>query len=389
MKPVVKILKYFLVWRILLFIPVILGGYLLGYGTSHPFFEITYYKVLPELLTSQIFTAWSNFDGVHYLNIVSDGYRTEARFFPLLSIIIFVFSLGNISYPFTYISALIVTNAIFALALIMFYKLLRLDYSDKISFQTIIYLLVFPTAFFFAAVYTEGLFLLLTVSTFYFVRRKNWLAASLTGMLLVLTRFVGIFIIPVLIYEYFITRKALLIAGKILRLKDHLIVLAMSLFVSSGLIIYSIFNYIKWGSFGYFLSAHSELDNGRTASSLVFPLQTLYRYFKILTSLPISQFEWWIALLEVMAFTLGIVLLLIAWKKKVRVSYLIFGFLAFLLPALSGTFSGLPRYLLVIFPIFIALSLIESKFLKVFYYAISGILLFVLLMYFSKGFYIA
>lgn len=382
MNPALRIFKIFLIWRTLLFIPVILGAYFLGYGTSHPFFEITYYKVLPEFLAYPIFTAWSNFDGVHYLNIASDGYRTEARFFPLLSIIIFAFSLGSISYPFTYISALIITNAIFALALIMFYKLLRMDYSDKVSFQTIIYILVFPMAFFFASVYTEGLFLLLTVSTFYFVRKKNWPAASLAGMLLVLTRFVGIFILPVLIYEYFIQTK-------ILKFKDYLSMLAMALFVSSGLIIYSIFNYIKWGSYQYFLTAQGELSNGRTVSGIVSPVQTVYRYFKILISLSPRQLEWSLALVEVLSFVFCVALLFVAWRKKVRLSYLIFATLTFLLPASSGTFSGLPRYVLVVFPIFIALSLIESKLLKIVYYTISGALSIYLLMYFTRGFFIA
>lgn len=382
MNPILKIFKIFFVWRLALFVPVILGAYFLGYGTSHPFFEITNYKVLPDFLNYPIFTAWSNFDGIHYLNIASDGYRTEARFFPLLSIIIFAFSIGDIFYPFTYLSALITTNIIFLLALVMFYKLLRMDYSEKISFQTIIYLLLFPTAFFFASVYTEGLFLLLTVSTFYFVRKKNWPAAGLTGMLLALTRFVGIFILPVLIYESFIQTK-------ILKFKDYLSMLAMALFISSGLIIYSIFNYFKWGSFQYFLIAQGELSNGRTVSGVVLPLQTVYRYFKILTSLSPRQLEWSLALIEVLAFITCSILLIVAWKKKVRFSYLIFAALTFLLPASSGSFSGLPRYVLVAFPIFIALSLIESKSLKVVYYTISGALSIYLLMYFTRGFFIA
>ncbi len=377
-----SIIIIFIIWRIGLFIPVIIGTHLLGYGTSHPFFEITYYKILPEFLNYPIFTAWSNFDGVHYLNIASDGYRTEARFFPLLSIIIYIFGLGDFYYPFTYISALIISNAIFVLALIMFYKLLRMDYSEKVSSQTIIYMLVFPTAFFFAAIYTEGLFLLLSVSTFYFIRKKNWIGASITGMLLVLTRFVGIFIIPILIYEYFLQAKAL-------KIKNDLSLLAMTIFISSGLILFSFFNFIKWGSFQYFLTAQGELSNGRTVSGIVLPVQTVYRYFKILTSLSPRQFEWSLALVEVLSFIVCAVLLIIAWRKKVRLSYLIFAVLTFLLPASSGTFSGLPRYVLVAFPIFIALGLIDSKPLRIFYYLSCSALSIYLLMYFTRGFFVA
>ncbi len=381
MNPMLKIFNIFFVWRLALFIPVILGGYLLGYGTSHPFFEITYYKVLPDFLNYPIFTAWSNFDGVHYLNIATNGYITEARFFPLLSVLISIFSLGNINFSLTYIAALILSNVIFIAALVIFYKLLRLDYPEKASFRVIINLLIFPASFFFASIYTEGLFLLLAALTFYLARKRNWIGASLTAMLLLSTRFVGIFIIPALIYEYILREKPL-------KLKNYLALLGMLLISSLGLILFSVFNFIKWGSFTYFLSAHSELDNGRVSAGLVLPLQTLYRYFKILTTIPM-QFEWGLALLEVIAFAAGFLLLITAWKKKVRTSYLIFGALTFLLPSFSGTFSGLPRYLLVIFPIFIALSLVKSKFIKILYYIISGILLFLLLMFFSRGHFVA
>jgi hypothetical protein len=60
-----------------------------------------------------------------------------------------------------------------------------------------------------------------------------------------------------------------------------------------------------------------------------------------------------------------------------------------LIPASSGTFSGLPRYILPLFPIFLSLALITSKPLKVAYCVIGIILLFLCFMYFSKGYFIA
>lgn len=378
-----KILKYFLVWRLLLYIPVLIGGYYLNYGTSFPFFQINYFQPnLPEVLDYSFIKAWSNFDGVHYINIGSKGYVNEGRFFPLLPIIIYILSFGNIYFPLTFVISIILPNIIFLAALFYFYKLLKLDYNEKTSLSILKMLIIYPLSFYFIAVYTEGLFLLLTVLSFYFMRKKQWLYASLAGLLLASTRLVGIFIIPALIYEYFILEKPK-------NLNQFLKLILLSVIPSMGLILYSVFNYFKWGDFLYHLHAHSTLNNGRSSSELIIPLQTVYRYIKILTTMPYTYFEWWVALLEVSSFIFACIFLFFAWRKKVRLSYLIFGALVFFLPSFSGTFSGLPRYVLVAFPIFIVLGLIENKYFKLVYYFISVILVFLLLMFFTKGYFIA
>lgn len=376
------LIKIFVVWRVFLFLPVIIAGFFLPLGSSSPFFEISFYQKIPSFLNYPILTAWSNFDGVHYLNIVSRGYEAGARFFPLLPMIIYLLSLGNIYFPLTYIISIILPNVIFTGALIMFSKLLKLDYPEKISKETIFYLIFFPTSFFFISVYTEGLFLLLTVLSFYFMRKKQWFYASLFAALLSSSRLVGVFILPALIYEYLTQEKNL-------NLKKYIYLMLFSLISTLGLVSYSIYNYFRWNNFLYFLQAQGELNNGRSTSSLVFPLQTVYRYFKILTSLSAFQFEWWIALVELLSFFIGCGLLFVAWKKKVRTSYLIFGTLAFLIPVLSGTFSGLPRYLLVLFPIFIALALLNSKKLKIFYLIFCVVISFLLLMFFTRAYFVA
>jgi hypothetical protein len=60
--------------------------------------------------------------------------------------------------------------------------------------------LFFPLAIFFAAVYTESIFFLLSVSCVYFARKGNFLLASLIGMAAALTRVTGaLLFLPVLI----------------------------------------------------------------------------------------------------------------------------------------------------------------------------------------------
>lgn len=382
MKPLSKIISILLIWRLLLFLPVIVGVLILPLGSSVPFFEINYFHKIPEILDHAFIKAWANFDGVHYINIASKGYVNEGRFFPLLSIIIYILSIGNIYFPLTFLVALILPNTIFFAALFVFYKLLRLDYSENSAFDAIKVLLFYPLSFFFVSVYTEGLFLLLSVSCFYLIRKRLWWRASIVAMFLAATRFVGIFIIPALVYEFWITEKPK-------AFKQYLQIPVMSLISVLGVGAYSVFNYFKWGDFLYFLNAHTTLGNGRTSSELIIPLQTIYRYFKILTTMSFTRFEWSVALLELMSFLFASFLLFIAWRKKVRLSYLVFGSLVFFLPSFSGTFSGLPRYALTAFPVFIALALIQNKYIKISYYLASAVLAFILLMFFSRAYFIA
>ncbi len=376
-----KILKLFLIWRVFLFIPVILGFYFLDYGNSLAFFEISKYQKLSEFFSNYLFSVWANFDGVHYLNIALDGYKDEARFFPLLPMMVYLLSFGGISTDLTFLIGIVLPNLFFAGALFVFLKLLRLDYSDKFSQNAILYLILFPTAFFFISLYTEGLFLLLLLSSFLFAREKKWFLAIITAFLLCTTRFVGIFIIPALVYEMFLQENKV-------TTKNFLKFSSIIFLIPLGLISFAFYNYQKWGNSFYFLTAHSELGNSRSSASMILPLQTVYRYFKIFATIPITQFEFWLSVLELMTFLFGTVFIYIAWKK-VRPSYLIFSVPAFFLPVLSGTFSGLPRYILILFPIFIAMALTIPEKFKRSVLILSSTLLFILLLFFTKAYFIA
>jgi hypothetical protein len=190
---------------------------------------------------------------------------------------------------------------------------------------------------------------------------------------------VGIFIFPVLLYEYFVVSKNKLVSKSTLQL----------LAVPLGFFFYSLYNFFKWKDALYFIHSHGQLANSRSVDKIILFPQTMYRYLKMLTSLPFTQHEWVIALFELLVFVFALVLLFKAWRDKVRMSYLIFCFFAFFLPASSGTFSGLPRYMAVLFPLFISLGLTRSKIVKSIYVLVSIVLQFIFLMLFSRGWYVS
>lgn len=61
-------------------------------------------------------------------------------------------------------------------------------FDEETAQRAVFYMLIFPSAFFFAQVYTEGLFIGLAFSSLALTKRKQWAWASLLGMLAALTR---------------------------------------------------------------------------------------------------------------------------------------------------------------------------------------------------------
>lgn len=139
-------------------------------------------------------TAAERQDAAWFLAIATRGYDVadgSAAFFPLypalIKIVAFLPGIGPLG------AALLVSNACFAGALVMLHGLTRLEgMSREAARLTVLYVSIFPTAFFFLAPYTEGPFLLASVSAFWFARRDRWGLAALAGALAASTRSVGV-----------------------------------------------------------------------------------------------------------------------------------------------------------------------------------------------------
>ncbi len=383
------IIKSFLIWRVLLFLPVFLGTIFIPYRQHQDFTNILNRISSDSFLQNFLVFPWANFDGVHFLSIAINGYISEGRFLPLYPLLIklfaFILGLGKVNYETAFISGLLISNGAFFIALTLFYKIVKVEFSEKTAKWAMLFMLSYPTAFFLGSIYSESLFLLLTLISFYFTLKNKWFYSSVSGMLLSLTRLVGIFVLPALLFEFFLRNRKRIF----LKLNKNLFSLTSFIIIPGGLVGFAFYCFYKWGDALYFLNAHGELGNSRQTTSIILPVQTMYRYLKIIFEGFFYQFEWWVAVIELSFFIMVTFLLILAWKKGIKRSYLIFSFLAFLMPVLSGTFSGLPRYSLVLFPIYITCALIQSEWLKRLILALFIFLQAVFLMMFSRGYYIA
>jgi Gpi18-like mannosyltransferase len=415
MKKIIKnkTVRQFLIWRLWLFIPLFVAIVFLPFRENSIFTTIWGYTTKYVVVESPFVFPWSNFDGVHYLAIASRGYLDEGRFLPLFPVLVRAlatpFSVFWKIKPFGQLifwSGLFLSNLFFVLSLFFLKKLLRLDYDEKLVNRVVLLLLVFPTSFFFVSIYTESLFLLLSILALYFSRKKEWAKAILFSMLLSITRLPGILILIPLVYEYCVfelevfrkikssnikVTKVVVETGKLLL--QNWAKLLKFLLVPVLLIIYSVFNFYKWGDALYFVNAHASLGNSREVSSVVFPLITIYRYLKIFFIVSVKQYEFWITVLEFFSLIFATFGIIFAYLKKVRVSYLLFSIFLVLLPLLSGTLTGFPRYLLLAFPIFIGFATKIEEGQKKFVWKIlifcSLLLQAILFSLFARGWFVA
>jgi Gpi18-like mannosyltransferase len=149
-----------------------------------------------------IFTSWERFDGLWFLRIAAGGYATgdgSAVFFPLYPLLIRSVSWIFGGHPFA--ASLFVSNACLAGALVVLYFLTAGELSESAARKAVVYMAVFPTAFFFLAPYSESPFLLLTVASFWGARRGRWWLAGVCGALAAASRSIGILMVPALAIE--------------------------------------------------------------------------------------------------------------------------------------------------------------------------------------------
>ncbi len=157
-------------------------------------------KEAPLEPADAIIKGLTQWDGIWFIKIVTEGYGVRSSaFFPMYPLLIYVLQGTGISPQ---IGALLVSNISFFLILLIFYRMVNLDYNESVSERSLWYLALFPTAFYFSASYTESLYLLMVLLTLYLGRTRHWFLAALCCMLASLTRNLGILLIVPLLYEY-------------------------------------------------------------------------------------------------------------------------------------------------------------------------------------------
>jgi Gpi18-like mannosyltransferase len=162
---------------------------------------------------TNFFSAMCKWDCKWYLSIIKDGYDLQPRlspkvwkglanwaFFPLYPLLVKAFILIT-GLP-SLMAGVLLNQGLILIALMVFYKYLRLFVDDINSRFGVVLLAFSPFSVYFASLYTEALFLLLSLISFYFMRTNRPFLAAISGGLLSATRPVGVmFSIPYFLYQ--------------------------------------------------------------------------------------------------------------------------------------------------------------------------------------------
>lgn len=143
----------------------------------------------------------ARWDAVWYLAIAHDGYRDPARaaFFPLYPLLLATVS-ELVRSPV--VAGLVVSLAAFGVALYLIHRLVSIELGGDTARLTVMLVAVFPTAYCFSAVYSESLFLALSVGAMYAARVDRWVLAGLAGGLAAASRSAGIVLLVPLALMY-------------------------------------------------------------------------------------------------------------------------------------------------------------------------------------------
>lgn len=371
-----KLAVIFLSWRFALFLLAVISPVVIPvFGNRFPYAEdLLISSGLPQWLWSS-----ANFDGVHYLTIAQKGYVAEftQAFFPLYPLF-----MGNIARllfnQYILVGIIISTTAFFGAGYFL-KQLVSLDYDRSTVFWTLLFLLLFPTSFYFGAVYTEGLFLFLVLASFYMARKQSWWLAGLFGAFACATRFAGIFLLPALALEYYLAYRG--------HLRSHLRPLLGLLLVPAGLFMYMIYLKQTFDDPFLFFNSLANFNTGRSESIILFP-QVVWRYLKIFATVEPHSLLFFNAAYEFI-ITMAFAFLIIVSFFKTRLSYALFSGLVFLSPTLTGTFTSMPRYVLACFSAFIVIASVKNKAIKISLAVVSTILLIISTILFTQGYWVA
>jgi Gpi18-like mannosyltransferase len=329
--------------------------------------------------------AFVHWDGGWYLDIVENGYdnnfsdysptspecnmgdgscQRNFAFFPLFPISTSIISsLLNIDHK---IAGILLSNILFCFSALILFKLTQYFTNSKVAWYTIACLLVFPTSYLFSAFMSESLYLFLFLASILLGIKQKWVMAGCTGALLSATRNTGIMIIPILIAIYiekkYQDKKFPGINLKLLKRLDLKVIFSI-LIAGSGLLAFMIYLYNLVGDPLAFINIQRYWDKPVNGISPLLAIPYSFINWQLETSLKIHIYN-----LGYFFLVTGLGL----WgflKKKLPLSQLAVLAIVFI-PMLSGSMLALPRYISVLYPMYMLAGIVLAKYRK-----ISGLLL--------------
>jgi Gpi18-like mannosyltransferase len=356
--PTSDILWLFVATRLLLVL-VTYTGFILFPVPPHV------YPVSPVNITA-LLTSWNHWDAANFTRIAQYGYQTiyDTAFFPLFPLLIkgIAFLFGNNGYIAI---GMVLSNLALLGALFVLYQIATDILGERVGRRTLLYLCIFPTAFFFFAAYNESLFLLLTASSFLAMRRQKWWLAGILGLFAALTRSAGLLLVIPFLYELWITRDSITASGQNVshNILSQILRALPIILIPIGTLCYCFYCWKLFQDPLAFATVQSHWDR-----HLAWPwVGILTALRELLLIQPFGSFFEVHLLLDLAATISFIALAIIGWRK-LRMSYniwiILLLFYMLISPATlqNDALVSNQRFVLEMFPAFITLAMLGVKY---------------------------
>jgi len=283
----------------------------------------------------------NRWDSYWYLDIAQNGYYLRGEkdianvvFFPLYPLLV------RLAWPFAggdlVLAGWILSSLFLLLAVAMATRLSQEFHPGIDPTLPAAFLLVFPAAFFLNAIYSESLFLFLSLSTVFWALRRNFVIASLWAALASATRVAGVFLFVVLFIEFvqangwraLVTRRAWPLA-----------------LAPLGALAFCLYHWIAFDDFFLYFKVQRAFGRDFDMEASDF----LARNGPELANKMLD-----------LAYTAVAILLGVVALKRLRLSYGVYMLFSLGIALSSGTTLGIARYSMVLFPIYFIAAGIRS-----------------------------
>lgn len=288
---------------------------------------------------------WNRWDAHHFLRVAEVGYRTGTPppddplyivffpFFPLAVRAVSVIARDVV------LSGLFVSFAASVGAGFVLHRLVALDAPEDESWRAVALLYAFPTAYFLSAPYSEALFLFAVLACLYAARIGRWPEAAVAGALATGTRVTGVALAPALAAEA--------LRGRVPTLQ-RVGRLVWAGVAGAGLLIYLVVNQVVYGDPFWFL----DVQRSHWSQAPVPPWQSILDAVQALVAGDSDPTRRFVFVGRILGFAVALPMLVLA-IRRLRVPDSLYAWGGFVLILSTSWLLSLPRYLLVLYPIFI------------------------------------
>jgi predicted membrane protein len=297
---------------------------------------------------------------------IKTGAQGNAAFFPVYPLLVKTFSglVGDV-----FLSGILVSNIAFLFALRYMYRLAAREFDNATAARAVFYFAAAPTALFFSAMYTESVYMLAILATFYYAREGMWDRAALAGAIASGTRNTGVLMAMVIALEglhqtgfrfkprrWTWNRKALLFyyLQQIKLIPKAWKAYLAAAFSTIGLIGYMAYLANTFGDPLGFIHVQATWGREVSGAGIGRLIPDTIKNIGIGQNFWVGQFNVYYLLCTIATLVFGVLVIISLFK--LRPAYSFYALLTFLVPISTGSVGSMTRYILMLIPCFLLLA---------------------------------